>query len=404
MMTTRAQLRHTDGHRVELVVKVAERCNINCSYCYMFRESQLHADKPVYIKEAIYNDILDFIEKGIDEVALKEAVIIFHGGEPLMIGVKRFAALCDMALARLGPHMKVTFRVQTNGMLVTEKWIEVFARYQISVGVSLDGPKQYHDVYRLDHQGRGTYDRVVTGLSRLVQAKREGRISGFGVLVVVNPDVPTGEIYRHLVDDLGVTGMNFLLPSYSHDTLADPELPEKVRWSMESLLDEWESDREAGQDIHVSMLSRAYQRLGSTAYDPDLYQFQKSKTMIASVASDGSIGPEDTLREIREDWFGVFHVKETSLSELWLRGEEFGVDDSYESIPSACSGCTWRHLCRGGKETLRYGKARGFDNRSIYCETYQMVYERLAEIRVREGSGALQLTRALGLELEEAMA
>lgn len=403
-MNPLAALRHTDGHRLELVVKVAERCNINCTYCYMFRESQLHADKPVYIREGIYEEILDFVEEGAEQVRLREVVLIFHGGEPLMIGRKRFAALCDRAIERLGPRMKVSFRIQTNAMLVDESWIELLSRYRFSVGVSLDGPKRYHDVYRLDHRGRGTYDRVVQGLSRLVKARDEGRLRAVGVLVVVNPDVPTGEIYRHIVDELGVTGMNFLLPSYSHDTLPDAEIPARVKRSVASLLDEWQADRERGREIFVTMLTTPYKRLGDHAYDSDLHNYQRSKTMIASIASDGSVGPEDTLREIDEAWFNVFHVAETPLQDLWLRGSEIGLTDDYASIPSACGHCTWRHLCRGGKETLRHSTERGFDNRSIYCETYQMVYERLTEIRLREGAKPAQIAHALGLEATEAAA
>src|SRR5262249_15492842 len=134
-------------------------------------------------------------------------------GEPMLVGPARFDAWCREATAALGPEA-VRFAIQTNGVLINDRWIDVFRRHRVAVGISFDGPPAVHDEYRGDHRGGGSYSRVLAGIQRLQAA-------GFpwSSLSVINLDHDPLEIHRHLVDELGATTLDYLLPDQTHETI-----------------------------------------------------------------------------------------------------------------------------------------------------------------------------------------
>ena len=75
-----------------------------------------------------------------------------------------------MLLKELSPVVQLSFKVQTNATLISDEWIDIFSKYNVSVGISIDGPKEYNDVDRVDHKNRGSYDSVRQGIELLQQA------------------------------------------------------------------------------------------------------------------------------------------------------------------------------------------------------------------------------------------
>ena len=122
----------------------------------------------------------------------------------MLIGPQRFDRLVSMAKEKLKD--RASLQMQTNGTLANDEWIEVLKRHNLRVGVSLDGPPEFHDLSRFDHAGRGSYSETVQGMRKL----QENRVFS-GVLTVINPGQSGLETYRH-IRSLGVKNMNFLLP------------------------------------------------------------------------------------------------------------------------------------------------------------------------------------------------
>ncbi|GLY55386.1 radical SAM protein [Lentzea sp. NBRC 102530] len=177
-----------------VVVQPTTLCPMDCTYCYLL-ERHLKQEMTVEVASAIANAIAptwDSIE------------VVWHGGEPLAVGSARFVELLQPSesLRRAG---HVRHKVQTGGgRPITNAWCDVFEQYDISVGVSIDGPRELNG-HRVDRGGRAMFDRTVAGVEALKQ-----RGIPFTVLAVVSQN-STAHATRILdfLRDLGTRWIGF---------------------------------------------------------------------------------------------------------------------------------------------------------------------------------------------------
>jgi uncharacterized protein len=166
----------------QLLIKVAARCNIDCSYCYWFRDAAVYA-KPKLMRAEVLHQLLRRLEEHIVKYSFAEFPLILHGGEPLLWEVDNFnriAEACEAISART--DCKIPVAVTTNGILIDETWLDCFEAHDISVAISLDGPSHIHDIHRRTFQGTGTHAAVERAARMLVS--RDIRVSA---LAVCNP-------------------------------------------------------------------------------------------------------------------------------------------------------------------------------------------------------------------------
>src|ERR1700733_1740653 len=134
------------GQIHSLILKVAERCNLNCSYCYMYNhEDQSYRTKPPFMSAAVFERVLELSKSYCDRHAPHSIWLVFHGGEPTLLGVDRFSARVRRATEVLGDQL-AGISLQTNGLLVDDQWCDVLLENKVEVGVSLDGPASIHDI------------------------------------------------------------------------------------------------------------------------------------------------------------------------------------------------------------------------------------------------------------------
>ncbi len=143
-----------------LVKPIGSLCNMRCTYCYYldkgFEQEASSAPRKVMSDETLRNYVKQYIEANDVDVV----TFCWHGGEPLMAGIPFY----EKALyyqQKFANGKRIDNTLQTNGLLVNEQWCNLFARGNFLIGVSLDGPQDIHDSYRLDAGGRGTFDRVM---------------------------------------------------------------------------------------------------------------------------------------------------------------------------------------------------------------------------------------------------
>ena len=200
-----------DTKNLEVVLKLTERCNIDCTYCYVFNgvDDSYKTDPPKLTPEKCI-EVASYLRQASESLNLKKLQIDFHGGEPMLIGKRRFSEYCEVFNEVLGSVVDLSLAIQTNATLIDEEWVRLFSKYKVSPGVSLDGNKLINDKNRIDFKGRGTYDKTVNGLNLLRSAYDAGKIDSLGVLCVINPQNSAKEIYEHFVHDLGIRTMDFL--------------------------------------------------------------------------------------------------------------------------------------------------------------------------------------------------
>lgn len=356
-----------------IVLKLAGRCNLNCSYCYVYnREDRTFLERPKLIRDETFDAVLRRIGEYCDRHRSRMR-ITFHGGEPMLVGAERLDRLAARAREVLGARLG-HLSMQTNATLIDDRWIEVFERRDIGVGVSLDGPPEIHDACRVDHQGRGSYARTVRGIRRLRAAGREP-----GILCVVNPAVSGVETYRHF-RQLGIRSMSFLLPDVSHDTklryygglgrapVADYLIP---------IFDAWfdEDDPKVKVRLFRDLLMRIFGGHGSTD------TFGNPKMGYLVVETDGSIEALDALRACEH---GIaksgLNVREHGFDDL-AKGLKLAHRAVSEGIPlcATCRGCRLREVCGGGYLPHRYARHNGFDNPSVWCADIKLLIDHMRE-------------------------
>ena len=96
----------------------------------------------------------------------------WQGGEPTMMGLDFFRRSVELVDRLKQPHQRIEYTIQTNGVLLDEDWAEFFKQNDVLVGLSVDGPRELHDRYRVDKRGLGSFDRVMAAKHRLQHARR----------------------------------------------------------------------------------------------------------------------------------------------------------------------------------------------------------------------------------------
>lgn len=398
MQTTGTQLMD-EVSSMEVIVKITERCNINCTYCYMFnRGNEDYLKHPPSISSSTIEAIASFLSQGIDDLKVKHVSVVLHGGEPLMLRKSKFVALCKALENVVSPKASLSIGLQTNGMLIDEEWIEIFSSFKIGVGISLDGPPEYHNLERVNHKGEATYDETARGIQLLVSAARENRISAPGAICVINPEHDARAIYRHFVDDLGFRFMSFNLPMETHDSIR-PEKLTKYTTYVDVLLSEWLSDDRP--DLKIRLFSQAMHYFsGAKATIEGIQNTHRSHLMIV-IASNGDISEHDDFKVIN---FGqnAGNVRTTTALEFANSRLRQFLANLHQSLPFECDPCGWKSYCRAGSShgltISRYSLLSGFNKRSVYCSTFQALFEKIAIYLLRRGLPKESLENALSFQ------
>ena len=150
-----------------LLIKVASRCNLDCSYCYVYQgQDQNWVDQP----KRINTETIDSICKNIDQITTfqsKGFAVVLHGGEPLLLGSIKLEEILSKLRVVLPNYDKYPIAIQTNGILLNDEVIEICSRYKTSISVSLDGVKKSNDIARFTHDGQSSFQKVINGINKL---------------------------------------------------------------------------------------------------------------------------------------------------------------------------------------------------------------------------------------------
>ena len=218
-----------------VLLKVASRCNLDCTYCYVYHMGDDGwRDQPKLMPDAVQ---AASVRQLADLYASQQHPlhVVLHGGEPLLFGPTRMRSLCNRLRSAIPAPCEL--HVQTNGVLLTDAFIDVFVEYDVGLSISIDGPSDLHDRHRIDHRGRGSHDRVRSAITRLTT--REDALPLFsGILAVVDPNSNAPSVYASL-KATGAPSIDFLVRDGNHSRLphgkASASSTEYGRWLIEAL-------------------------------------------------------------------------------------------------------------------------------------------------------------------------
>lgn len=384
---------------LEIILKVSERCNLNCSYCYVFNMgSELALKSAPIISHATMHSFTTFLEKSARQYAIDVIQIDLHGGEPLMLKKDRMGYLCSLLREGDFNGADVRISIQTNATLIDEDWLALFAKYDVSVSVSIDGPKYINDIHRLDHQGRSSYQKTLDGYKLLSTRSADGKHEiNAPVLSVLTPNARGSELFRHLYDVMGCRRFDFLLPDCNYDNPIDTAA---IGRSLVELCDEWyaQNDPECVVRIinaHMAQLAGNKQIavLGVT------HVKEGAGALAFTITSQGDIYVDDTLRTTKSDIFTpIGNIASASLEDVLESRQLNALTTIEKTLPSDCTECLWRNICGGGRPVNRFSSTGGFKNKTIYCEALKLFFSRSAAILNEMGVSLEELSQNLGIE------
>jgi uncharacterized protein len=344
------------------VVKVVSRCNLNCSYCYMYNlADRTYRDQPAVMSDEVTIAMTRRIAAHAAQHDVPWVHIILHGGEPLLMGKRRLQTWIELVRAELGVQPEPFFSIQSNGVLIDDEWIDVLVDLRVSIGISTDGPKSFHNAFRVDHKGRGSFDDVVAGIRKL-QAHPRGPEIFSVVMGVVNPDIPPRQLFDYW-QFLDVPGFDLSLP---HANYLHPPRQGRLSYGdwMIEFFDLWFDQNRP--DRHIRYFDNMLRMLFGYPLSTD--NIGGKPVGVVVVETDGSIEPTDAFK-CCEDGITKLgaNVRYNDFDDLYHFSMVQTLQHGAPMLCATCQACPILNVCGGGYMPHRYSRERGFDNPSVYC-------------------------------------
>ena len=352
----------------QLLVKVATRCNIDCSYCYWFRDAAVY-DKPKLMSAEVLQQLLLRTEEHVAEHGMVDFPIVLHGGEPLLWGVANFthfAEACAAIAVRTGCAIPIA--VTTNGLLIDDQWLDCFEAHDISVAISLDGPAHIHDLHRRTFQGGGTHAAVERAARLLVS--RDIRVSA---LAVCNPAYPPQQ-YVDFFADCGITHYDIMIPDATVD-----EKPPAIASFYNGLFDLWLAVNRSRPAVNIRIVTDMVTALLGNNSPTEGVGYNPVE--LCTVLTDGSVEAHDVLR-IAGNGFTqtTFNIFDHALDEVRNEPRWQAARDASINLAAKCRACKFMSACGGGYLPHRFSKRNGYDNPSAYCDDLYAMFENMQAV------------------------
>lgn len=351
-------------------LRVAARCNLNCDYCYVFK----HRDKswmnyPAQMSLETVQKFAIRLKEYVDQSGLTEINIVFHGGEPLVLGSNRIIEYADLICATMSNKIKVFFSLQTNGTLITQDFLDCCLMRNIGISVSIDGPKTVHDKHRCYVNGDGSFNTVLNNIHLL--QKYDSIFDG--VIGVIDPTF-SPEVVLGFFDKMDLLDVDLLLPD---STYQDPPLGRDANNSLYSdwLCTAFDCWFRAHQRLHFRTFE--YILKGILGLDTDLDAFGLGELDYLTIEADGSYHTSDILKVAYENASAIGGTLDNMSIHEALNSpkiSEYNELLSWNFLPEKCKICEYGHICGGGSLPHRYSPDTGFQNPTVYCpEMYSLI-------------------------------
>ena len=359
-------------------------CNLACKYCYYLEKNNLYQNSHRHLMS---DEMLEqFTREYIEAQTMPQVLFTWHGGEPLMRSIDFYKKA--LALQKKYAHGKqIDNVIQTNGTLLTDKWCEFFAKNHWLVGISIDGPQEYHDHYRVTPDGKPSWEKVMQGISLLKKHRVEW--NAMAVVNAYNAEHPL-EFY-HFFRDNGCQYLQFtpiverLTEHEDGRTLAsladDREIPladasvTPQQWGnfLCTIFDDWVR-HDVGKtfvEIFDCTLANWMGVLpGICAYSKECGHAGVMEHNGDVYSCDHFVFPEYKLGNIRDQSLidMLYGEKQQAFSRL-----------KHTSLPRQCKECDMEFACHGECPKNRFEKDKyGEPGLNYLCQGYYQYYTHVA--------------------------
>lgn len=345
-------------------------CNLDCEYCFFLSKENLYPGDRFRMADAMLET---YIEQLIESHRTPQVTVAWQGGEPTMMGLDFFKRSVELVEKHRRPWQTVEYTIQTNGTLLNDRWASFFKENGFLVGLSVDGPKELHDTYRVDPRGVGSFDRVMRGYE--VLKEHDVDVNILCTVHRANQDHPL-DVYRFFRDEMGVRFIQFIpiverttetllplanlgwstsrkekRPLYvqSGNVVTDRTVdPEAYGQFLIEVFDEWVK-RDVGE-VYVQMFDVALANWYGEP--PGVCVFSETCGLALALEHNGDVYSCDHY--VEPDYL-LGNVNETPMIQLVTseRQRQFGLAKR-DSLPASCRQCEVRFACHGGCPRNRF--------------------------------------------------
>jgi uncharacterized protein len=322
-------------------------CNLACEYCYYRDKTDLYPQSgPLRMPETLLES---YIIQHLAAAAGPEAMFSWHGGEPTILGLDFFRKVVELQRKHRPVGWRIRNGIQTNGVLLNDDWARFIASEGFGVGISLDGPAELHDAYRVGRGGQPSHKQALRGYELL----RRNGVQPDIVCVVhsLNVQYPLS-VYRFF-RDIGCRYLGFLpvverAPGSAAGVTVHTPSPESYGEFLSRIFDEW-LRRDTGR-IAVQIIEEASRPF--MGLEHSLCAFRPTCGQIPVIEHNGDFFPCDHYVD-REHRLG--NISETSIADLLDSQAQraFG-DAKRDALPRYCRECEVLAMCNGGCPKYRF--------------------------------------------------
>lgn len=359
-------------------------CNLACEYCYYLEKLQLYRHDARHVMS---DEMLErFVKQYIESQTMQQVLFCWHGGETLMRPLSFYEKVVRLQ-RQYAQGRQIDNVIQTNGTMIDDRWAQFFHDQGWLVGVSIDGPEEFHDEYRRNKTGRPSWRQVMKGINCL--NKHQVEWNAMAVVNDFNADYPLD--FYQFFKDIGCHYLQFTpiveristhpdgphLASMADDVqaeLADFSVtPEQWGHFLCTVFDQWVRNDVGstfvqlfdttlanwmGMEGSLCTMARECGHAGVMEYNGDVY------------SCDHFVFPEYKLGNIRDNT-----LTEMMYSE---RQRAFG-QNKYRSLPQQCKSCHYLFACHGECPKNRFSEtAQGEPGLNYLCQGYYRFFEHVA--------------------------
>jgi serine-type anaerobic sulfatase-maturating enzyme len=369
-------------------------CNLDCKYCFFLSKEMLYPGSRFQMAE----DLLEtYLRQLLESHRAPQVNVAWQGGEPTLMGLDFFRRSVELVNKLKRQGQQIQYTIQTNGTQLDDEWCAFFKQNNFLVGLSMDGPKNLHDVYRVNKGGAGSFDQVMRGFEFL--KKHDVDVNILCTVHAANQHHPL-EVYRFFRDELGAQFIQFI------------PIIERVSASLLPIANAGWSERPGGgrslytiegnQVTERSVEAQAYGNFLIAIFDEwvktdvgKIYVQHFDSALANWVGVPGGVcifaetcgralalehnGDLYSCDHFVEPKYKLGNIRETHLIQLLASPQQikFG-QDKKNTLPRYCRECEVRFACHGECPKNRFIKTPdGEDGLNYLCAAYKAFFNHI---------------------------
>ncbi|GIJ24123.1 FxsB family cyclophane-forming radical SAM/SPASM peptide maturase [Micromonospora lutea] len=347
----------------QYVLKVHSRCDLACDHCYVYEHAdQSWRGRPMVMDTRTVTAAAERIAEHAAQHRLRRVSVVLHGGEPLLLGPERMRQVLTVLRQRIAPVSRLDLRMQSNGVRLSEAYCDLFAEYDVQVGVSLDGDRAANDRHRRFANGASSHPQVLRGIELLRRPAYHRLFAG--ILCTVDLDNDPIAVYEAL-RAVRPPRLDLLLP---HATWADPPYRPPGRatpyadWLL-AVHGRWTAD---GRPMPIRLFDSLHATAAGGHSGSEWVGLDPADLVV--IETDGTWEQVDSLKTAYDGAAATGLSVFTHTVDEVSRLPEIAVRQTgLAGLAAQCRACPVVTQCGGGLYAHRYRDGGGFDNPSAYC-------------------------------------